>query len=86
MVNLVTKDNEWLKPYLQAKCERIGYCPEKHGGCGRKPNLKQIINIYDSCKDEIITSEDMELLRKDEGKVDERLVKLFQTKSVFEES
>lgn len=35
MVKEVVKDEEWLKPYLQAKCELLNRCPE-HNGCGRK--------------------------------------------------
>ena len=43
MVKEVLKDNEWLKPYLQPKCESLGYCPE-HKGCGRKPSYKQLVD------------------------------------------
>lgn len=43
MVKEVLKENEWLKPYLQPKCESLGYCPE-HKGCGRKPSYKQLID------------------------------------------
>lgn len=35
MVKEVVKDEEWLKPYLQPKCELLGKCPE-HNSCGRK--------------------------------------------------
>lgn len=42
MAQLVIKDNEWLKPYLAPKCERIGYCFE-HKSCGRKPSLNQLL-------------------------------------------
>ena len=35
MVKEVIKDEEWLKPYLQPKCEHLGKCPE-HNSCGRK--------------------------------------------------
>lgn len=35
MVKEVVKDEEWLKPYLQPKCELLDKCPE-HNGCGRK--------------------------------------------------
>ena len=43
MVKEVLKDNEWLKPYLQPKCESLGYCPE-HKGCGRKPSYNQLVD------------------------------------------
>lgn len=43
MVKEVLKENEWLKPYLQPKCESFGYCPE-HKGCGRKPSYKQLVD------------------------------------------
>ena len=42
MVKKVLKDNEWLKPYLQPKCESLGYCPE-HKGCDRKPSYNQLV-------------------------------------------
>lgn len=43
MVKEVLKDNEWLKPYLQPKCELLEYCPE-HKGCGRKPSYNQLVD------------------------------------------
>ena len=43
MVKEVLKENEWLKPYLQPKCESLGYCPE-HKGCGRKPSYNQLVD------------------------------------------
>lgn len=43
MVKEVLKENEWLKPYLQPKCESLGYCPE-YKGCGRKPSYNQLID------------------------------------------
>lgn len=43
MVKEVLKDNEWLKPYLQPKCESLGYCPE-YKGCGRKPSYNQLVD------------------------------------------
>ena len=43
MVKEVLKDNEWLKPYLQPKCESLEYCPE-HKGCGRKPSYSQLVD------------------------------------------
>lgn len=43
MVKEVLKDNEWLKPYLQPKCESLEYCPE-HKGCGRKPSYNQLVD------------------------------------------
>lgn len=41
MVKEVLKDEEWLKPYLVPKCERLGYCNEDNS-CGRKPTLKDL--------------------------------------------
>lgn len=43
MVKEVLKENEWLKPYLQPKCESLEYCPE-HKGCGRKPSYNQLVD------------------------------------------
>lgn len=43
MVKEVLKDNEWLKPYLQPKCESLRYCPE-YKGCGRKPSYNQLVD------------------------------------------
>lgn len=43
MVKEVLKENEWLKPYLQPKCESLGYCPE-HKSCGRKPSYNQLVD------------------------------------------
>lgn len=43
MVKEVLKENEWLKPYLQPKCESLGYCPE-YKGCGRKPSYNQLVD------------------------------------------
>lgn len=43
MVKEVLVENEWLKPYLQPKCESLGYCPE-YKGCGRKPNYNQLVD------------------------------------------
>lgn len=43
MVKEVLRENEWLKPYLQPKCESLGYCPE-HKGCGRKPSYNQLVD------------------------------------------
>ena len=43
MVKEVLKENEWLKPYLQPKCESLGYCPE-YKGCGRKPSYSQLVD------------------------------------------
>lgn len=43
MVKEVLIENEWLKPYLQPKCESLGYCPE-HKGCGRKPSYNQLVD------------------------------------------
>lgn len=35
----VLEQEEWLEPYLQPKCEILGYCRE-HKSCGRKETLK----------------------------------------------
>lgn len=43
MVKEVLRENEWLKPYLQPKCESLGYCPE-HKGCGRKLSYNQLVD------------------------------------------
>ena len=43
MVKEVLIENEWLKPYLQPKCESLEYCPE-YKGCGRKPSYNQLID------------------------------------------
>lgn len=43
MVKEVLIENEWLKPYLQTKCESLGYCPE-YKGCGRKPSYNQLVD------------------------------------------
>lgn len=40
MVKEVVKGEEWLKPYLVAKCEQHGICFE-HKSCGRKPTLEE---------------------------------------------
>ena len=42
MVKEVVKNEEWLKPYLQPKCEVHGWCTEAHGSCGRKPHINDI--------------------------------------------
>lgn len=33
---------QWLKEYLQPRCEQLGYCPEFRG-CGKKPPLKELL-------------------------------------------
>lgn len=43
MVKEVLVENGWLKPYLQPKCESLGYCPE-YKGCGRKPSYNQLVD------------------------------------------
>lgn len=43
MVKEVLKQNEWLKSYLQPKCETLGYCPE-HKSCGRKPKFNRLVD------------------------------------------
>lgn len=40
MVKEVVKGEEWLKPYLVAKCEQHGICFE-HKSCGRKSTLEE---------------------------------------------
>jgi thymidylate synthase (FAD) len=42
MVKEVIKNEEWLKSYLQPKCESLGFCTEAHGSCGRKPHINDI--------------------------------------------
>lgn len=42
MVKEVVNNEEWLKPYLQPKCEVHGWCTEAHGSCGRKPHINDI--------------------------------------------
>ena len=42
MVKEVVKNEEWLKSYLQPKCESLGFCTEAHGSCGRKPHINDI--------------------------------------------
>ena len=42
MVKEVVKNEEWLKPYLQPKCESLGFCTEAHVSCGRKPHINNI--------------------------------------------
>ena len=39
MCDELIKEEEWLKPYLVPKCERLGYCDEDKS-CGRKPKLE----------------------------------------------
>ena len=36
MCNELIKEEQWLKPYLVPKCERLGYCDEDKS-CGRMP-------------------------------------------------
>ena len=36
MCNELTKEEEWLKPYLVPKCDRLGFCDEDKS-CGRRP-------------------------------------------------
>ena len=43
IVKQVVSIYPWLEPYLQPKCIQLGYCPEAHGSCGRKPKKKEII-------------------------------------------
>lgn len=38
----VVKIYPWLKDYLVASCDTLGYCPEEKG-CGRKPTLQELI-------------------------------------------
>ncbi len=42
MAKEVVKNEEWLKSYLQPKCESLGFCTEAHGSCGRKPHINDI--------------------------------------------
>ena len=36
----------FLKDYLQPNCEQLGFCPEGHGACGRKPKKSELIKVY----------------------------------------
>jgi len=36
----------FLKEYLQPNCEQLGFCPEGHGACGRKPKKSELIELY----------------------------------------
>ena len=42
----------FLKEYLQPNCEQLGFCPEGHGACGRKPKKSKLIKLYNESQNE----------------------------------
>ena len=42
MAHTIINSEQWLEPYLQPKCEQLGFCTE-HKGCGRKPSLNEFL-------------------------------------------
>ena len=41
MCNELIKEEPWLKKYLVAKCDRLGFCDEEKT-CGRKKTMEKI--------------------------------------------
>lgn len=85
----VTEKDKRLGDLLVPNCERIGYCPEKHGNCGRKPNLSTLlasIKLISNASHETdmdLSHEDFKLLkeRMENPQKNEKLKKLLKRKS-----
>lgn len=82
IVKEVKNVDEKLASYLVPQCEVLGLCTE-HRCCGRKPRLQDVMNVYNSEKENTISSEAMKNILNPNPQVNDKLKIFMEQKNIL---
>lgn len=90
LVKLIVDEVPFMKTYLVPNCEKLGVCTEDKC-CGRKPQLNEVLRIYDIHKDlmdsiDSLSERDWKCMSDaiNNPKFNDKLYRLMSMKSVFD--